>query len=54
MGKRAKKFNPRAKLYISSTLISLINVEVRINGEGGIFGKKLVYKSGFAISEDAK
>ena len=28
-----------------STLVSLINVEVRINVEGGIFWKKLVHNS---------
>jgi hypothetical protein len=28
-----------------ATLISLINVEVGINVEGGIFGKKLVHNS---------
>ena len=32
-------------LHASTTLISLINVEVGINVEGGIFWKKLVHKS---------
>ena len=32
-------------LHASTTLISLINVEVGINVEGGIFWKKLVHNS---------
>ena len=32
-------------LWMLSTLISLINVELGINVEGGSFGKKLVHKS---------